>query len=444
MKITVEDITPVKKRLRVEIEADEVNRKLNQAYGDIRNKVRIPGFRPGKAPRKILESYYGNQVREDVTKELIADSFPKAVDEAKTFPLGQPVLEKESLKQGDPFFYSAIMEVRPQFEVKNYLGLEIQKEILSVSDDDVQNRLEEIRKANGKLTSIAEKRPIREGDYAIVDYKGFENGQPMEGIHSSNLLVKIGKNDFHPKFDEALVGLVKDDETEIDIDFEKDFYHSRLAGKQVHFKTKVVDIKELALPELDDAFASSLGSDFKDLETLRYEIRKAITSENEKRIDGELKQRLIEKVSEGLDFELPDVLVEAETDFSVNRFKNNLERGGASIEKMGLSEEGMKKEFRPLSEKRVREMLILEQIAKQAQITVTVEDLEEGYRELALHMGQDTETVKKYYEAQDQVESLKEELLKQKTLKYLVDHAKVLEVQKDELGQKKDREAGEG
>ena len=444
MKTTLEDITPVKKRLRVEIDAEEVEKKLNQAYGDIRNKVRIPGFRPGKAPRKILERYYGNQVREDVTKELITDSFPKAVDEAKTFPLGQPLLEKETLKQGENFVYSAVMEVRPQFEVKDYLGVEIEKEILSVSDEDVQNRLEEIRKANGKLASVAEKRPIKEGDYAIVDYKGFENGQPIEGIESSNLLVKVGKNDFHAKFDKALIGLAKEDETEIDIDFEKDFYHSKLAGKQVHFKVKIVDVKELALPELNDAFASSLGSDFKDLENLRYEIRKAIISENEKRIDGELKQRLIEKISKGLDFELPAVLVEAETDFSVNRFKNNLERGGASIEKMGISEEGLKKEFRHLSEKRVREMLILEQIAQQDQITVTQEDLDEGYRDLALTMGQDTETVKKFYEAQNQVESLKEELLKQKTLKYLVDHANLLEVERAALVQSTDREAGEG
>ncbi|MCF8146584.1 MAG: trigger factor [Deltaproteobacteria bacterium] len=444
MKTTLEEISPVKKRLRVEIDAEEVNKKLNQAYGDIRNRVRIPGFRPGKAPRKILESYYGNQIKDDVTQELIRDSFPKAVDEAKTFPLGQPVLEKAPLKQGENFVYSALMEVRPQFEVKDYLGMEIEKEILSVSDEDVQKRLEEIRKANGKLTAITEKRPIREGDYAIVDYKGFEDGQPMEGIQSPNLMVNVGKNDFHAKFDEALIGLTKDDETEVEIDFEKDFYHSRLAGKHVRFKVKIVDIKELVLPELDDAFAGSLGSDFNDLDGLRKEIRKAITSQEEKRIDGELNQKLLEKISEGLDFELPDVLVEAETDFSVNRFKDNLERGGASIEKMGLSEEGLKKEFRPVSEKRVREMLILEQIAKQDQITLDDEDLEEGYRDLAQHMGQDMETVKKYYEARGQVDSLKEELLKEKTLKYLAEHANISAVARDAIGQDKDREAGEG
>jgi trigger factor len=440
MKTTLEDISPVKKKLLVEIDAEEVDKKLNQAYGDMRKQVRIPGFRPGKAPRKILESYFGSQVRDDVTKELISDSFPKAIDETKAFPVGQPVLEKESLKQGENFVYSAILEVRPEFEVSNHLGVEVEKEILSVSDEDVQKRLEEIRTANGKLTSIAEKRPIREGDYAIVDYKGFENGQPIEGIQSSNLLVKVGKHDFHPKFDEALIGLAKDDETEMVIDFEEDFYHTQLAGKRVHFKARIVDVKELTLPELDDAFAGSLGSDVNDLESLKNEIRNAITSQEEKRIERELKQRLLEKISEGLHFELPVVMVEAETDFSVNRFKDNLERGGASIEKMGLSEEGLRKDFRPAAEKGVREMLILEQIAKQEQMALTDEDLEEGYRDLAQHMGQDMETVKKYYEARGQVDGLKEGLLREKTLKYLADHAIISEVKKEALGQKTDRE----
>ena len=444
MKTTLEDISPVKKRLRVEIGAEEVDKKLNQAYGDIRKQVKIPGFRPGKAPRKILESYYGNQIKEDVIKELITDSFPKAIDETKAFPLGQPVLEKEALKQGSDFVYSAIIDVRPQFEVQNHLGVAVEKEILSVTDEDVEKRLEEIRSANGKLTSITEKRPIREGDYAVVDYTGFENGQPIEGIQASNLLMKVGQHEFHPKFDEALMGLAKDDEKEVAIDFEADFYHNQLAGKTVLFKIKMVDVKEMTLPELDDDFAKGLGSNFEDLNSLKEEIRKAITSQEEQRIDQEMRQRLVEKILEGVSFGLPDVLVEAETDFSIFRFKENLKRGGASIEKIGLSEEGLRKEFRPASEKRVREMLLLEQIAKQEEIALTDEDLEEGYQDLARQMGQDVEIIKKYYEARGQVDGLKDGLLREKTLKYLSDHANIIEVKKTEPAQETAGDAEKG
>ena len=435
MKTTLEDISPVKKKLLIEIDSKEVDKKLNHAYGEIRKSAKIPGFRPGKVPRKILETYFGNQVIDDVTRELISESFPKAVDEVKTFPLGQPILEKEALKQGQDFNYSAIIEVRPEFEVKDYLGLGVEKEICSISEEDVQKRLEEIREANGKMASIEEERLIRDGDFVIVDYEGFEDGQSLEDVKSSNLLVKVGKNDFHPKFDEALIGLKKEDETEVGIDFEEDFYHTKLAGKSVNFKIKIVDIKELVLPELNDEFASNLGADLKDLDSLKNELKNAITSQEEKRIDRELKQRLLEKISEGIDFELPEVLIDAEIDFSTRRLNDNLERSGSSLEKAGISEAGLKKEFRPASEKRVREMLILDRIAKQDQINIDDDDLEEGYGKLAESMGQDVETVKKYYEARGQVDSLKEELLKEKTLNYLVDHANISEMERDALSQ---------
>lgn len=435
MKTTLEDINPVKKKLLIAIDSKEVDKKLNQAYGEIRKTAKIPGFRPGKVPRKILETYFGNQVIDDVTRGLISESFPKAVDEIKTFPLGQPILEKEALKQGQDFNYSAIIEVRPEFEVKDYLGLDVEKEMFSISEEDVQKRLEEIREANGKMASIEEERLIRDGDFVIVDYKGFEDGRPMEDVNSSNLLVKVGKNDFHPKFDEALIGLKKEDETEVGIDFEENFYHTKLAGKSVNFKIKIVDIKELVLPELNDEFASNLGAELKDLDGLKDELKKAITSQEEKRIDGELKRRLLEKISGGIDFELPEVLIDAEIDFSARRLNDNLERSGSSLEKAGISEAGLKKEFRPASEKRVREMLILDRIAKQDQIDIDDDDLEEGYGKLAESMGQDVETVKKYYEARGQVDSLKEELLKEKTLNYLVDHANISEVGRDALSQ---------
>ncbi len=435
MKTTLEDINPVKKKLLIEIDSKQVDKKLNQAYGVIRKSAKIPGFRPGKVPRKILETYFGNQVIDDVTRELISESFPKAVDEVKAFPLGQPILEKGVLEQGQDFNYSAIMEVRPEFEVKDYLGVDMEKEILSISEDDVQKRLEEIREANGKMASIEEERLIRDGDFVIVDYEGFEDGQPMEDVKSSNLLVKVGKNDFHPKFDEALIGLKKEDETEVGIDFEEDFYHPKLAGKSANFKIKIVDIKELVLPDLNDEFASNLGADLKDLDSLKDELKKAITSQEEKRIDSELKQRLLEKISEGIDFELPEILIDAEIDFSARRLKDNLERSGSSLEKAGISEAGLKKEFRPASEKRVREMLILDRIAKQDGIDIDDDDLEEGYGKLAETMGQAVETVKKYYEARGQVDSLKEELLKEKTLNYLVDHANISEVERDALSQ---------
>ena len=425
MKTSLEEISPVKKKLSVEVESREVDKKINESYRELAKKAKIPGFRPGKAPRKILENYYGAQVREDVGKTLITETFPKAIEEVKTIPLGTPLLEKETLKQGHNYKYSAVIEVRPQFEVKNHLGLKLEKEELSIADEDVQKQLEQIREANGKLTSIDKSRPIGKDDYAVLDYEGFEDGQPLDGIKDGNFLLKVGSGDFHPKFEEPLIGLDKGAETEIRVEFEEGYRHSGLAGKKADFKVKILDIKEMALPELDDEFARNIGSEFKDLEDLRNKLRETLIAQEEKRIDSDLKLRLLQMISDSLDFELPQTLVESELNFAIENVRQNLQRSGSNLEKAGLSEEKLREDFRDPAEKRVKDLLILGQIAEQEAIEVGEKDLAEGFKELAGRTGQDTEALRKYYEARNLVDSLREKLLEEKTLNYLVEHANI-------------------
>ncbi|MDY6970870.1 MAG: trigger factor [Thermodesulfobacteriota bacterium] len=435
MKTSLEDISSVKKKLLIEIESPQVDKKIDKAYRELAIKSRIPGFRPGKAPRKILESRFANQVAEDVTMDLINESFPKAIEEAEVLPLGMPLVEKNSLKQGENFNYSAVIEVRPQFEVRNYLGIEVEKEICNVTEEDVRERLDQIRNNNGKLTAIEVDRPIQEDDYVVLEYEGYQGGRPLDGINSPNLLLKVGSNDFHPKFEEALIGLHKNSETEIRVDFEDTYHNPLLRGKSVDFRVKALDIKEMLLPELNDDLARSLGADFKDLEDLKQKVRETIVSQEEKRIDSELKQRLLQNISVSVDFEFPQVLVESEIARAVENIKQNLQRNGADLEKVGLSEERIRKDFRPASEKRVKQGLILSEIAKQDRITLDEGDLQEGFRELALTTGQDPERLRKYYEARGMIDSLKENMLEEKTLNYLVEHANITEVEKGALSQ---------
>ncbi len=431
MKTSMEDISSVKKRLLIEIDSEEVDRKLDEAYRKLGKSAKIPGFRPGKAPRSILETRFGPQVQEDVTRDLISETLPKAIDEVKTFPLGPPLLEKGILKHGQDFSYSAEMEIRPPVELHDYLGLEVKKEKCAISEEDVQERLEQIRKAHGKMTPLEEERPVESGDYVVLDYEAFEGDIPVEGIKSTNFLINVGSNDFHPQFEEALIGLKKGEEAEIPVDFEETYYHSTLAGKHITFKVKVTDIKEMVLPELDDEFVKSLGADFEDLAGLKEKVREAVTGEQQKRVDRQAKQELIDKISEAVDIELPPVLVEAELETTMNNVTQNLVRSGSSLEKAGLSKEKLREEFRPTSERRVKEMLILGEIARREDLTVAEEDLKEGFAELAFQTGQDPETIRKYYEARDLVDSLRERLLEEKTLNYLMEHAKVLETEKE-------------
>ncbi len=431
MRTSLEEISPVKKKVVVEIESSEVDKKLNQSYAAVGKKAKIPGFRPGKIPRKILESYFGSQVLDDVTRELINETFPKAINEVNFFPLGQPVLEKEILKPGQDFKYSAVIEVRPQFEVKNYKGVEVQKEKWSLDERQVEEELHRIRESNGKLNPV-EGRPAKEGDRIFLEYEERMDGSAVEGSKFSNQMMVLGRNDFHPNFDVALIGRNKGEETEIVIDFQEDHPNKKWAGKKITFSVRVSDLKELELPELDDAFAQKLSPEFSTLDRLKEEIGKSLTDREEKRINAQLKERLLNKIGEGLDIELPRSMVDAETDAFVERLKMNLRGNGGSIENLGIPEQALRKNFEPMSRKRVKDSLMLAQIARQENLILTDQDLEQGFEEIAESMGQDAETVRKFYESKDLVDSLKEQFLEEKVLRYLVDHGNISEVEKEE------------
>ena len=244
METSIEEISQVKRRLNVKIEAEEVNNKLGQAYKQLSKSVKIKGFRPGKAPRKVLEQYYGKQIINDVKNDLIKDSFSKMIEEAKLFPLGTPSIEDEALRPGENFKYSIIMEVKPDFELKDYMGISVEKEILNISKDNVDKKLEEIKEAHAKLISISEARGVKEGDYAIVDYDSIWKGKPLKGINGKDFMIHVGSKNFYPELESGIVGMKKDDKKDIMIDFNEDFGDRRLAGKSVTFSVRVQDIKK--------------------------------------------------------------------------------------------------------------------------------------------------------------------------------------------------------
>ena len=433
MKTEISDINPVKKKLTVEIGAGEVDKKIRQAYNALGKRAKIPGFRRGKIPRRILEQYFGDQVTEEVTRDLVNETLPKAVEETEAFPITIPAVENETLKEGQSFKYSAIMEVKPDFDIKDYLGIEVEEEILAVSDEDVDNELAQIRKNNGKLTSVEEDRPLQMDDYAIINYEGFEDNTPIEGIKSENFPVQIGSNQFHEDFEKGLMGLKKGDRTETAVLFPEDHHHPKLAGKEVDFKVEVKEIKAMEIPALDDEFAKSLGADFEDLEGLKQRIKEEITTREEKRIDRELKGRLMKEISGSVEFDLPQSLVDSEIRNAIENVNQNLMRAGSDLEKAGLSEERLKEEFRPGSEKRVKEMLILGEIASREALSVTDLELNQGFEETAANLGQDAQVLRQYYESNRLLESFRQRLLDEKTLKFLVEGAKVEKVEKAKL-----------
>jgi len=439
METSIEEISQVKRRISVEIEAEEVTKKLDQGYKEFSKRVKVKGFRPGKAPRKVLEQYYGKQIVNDVKSDIIKDSFSKVIEETKLFPLGSPSIEDEAIRPGENFKYTIVMEVRPDFELKKYMGISVEKEMLNISEDDVDKRLEEIKEGHAKLIPIDEHRGVKEGDYVIIDYDCVWKHSPLKGINGKDFMIHVGSKNFYPDLESGIVGLKKDERKDLTIDFDEDFGDKRLAGKGVTFRIHVQDIKKKDLPELNDDFAKNLGSDFKSLTDLRKRVKGDITLQEEGKVDRELKGRLLKKIVATVDFELPQVMVENEIERSIATIKQNLLRTGKKFESAGISEEKMRQDLRAAAEETVKEKLVLGKIADMEDIKVEDSDIRDGFRELATQTGNDPAMLQQYYEKNNLMDSFGNQLLIEKVLNHLVQGAKISEVQQISENGLKDR-----
>jgi trigger factor len=433
MKTTVEDLSSVKKKLVIEVEAEDIEKRLDQSFRDYGKKAKIKGFRPGKIPRNILENYFGKQIFSEVTESLIKETLPKGLEEKKLLPLNMPIIEHEVLKRGMNYHYTAIMEVRPDIQLGEYKGIEVEKETRTITDQDVSEQLEEIQRAHAALNPVVEDRGIQDGDYVVLDYEGFDDDGSIEGVKAQNFSLIIGNHKFFPGIEEALVGLKKGESPTIPVAFDDNYFHSKLAGKKVSFEIHIVDIKEVQLPELNDDFFKQLGERAKSLDDLNQTIKEELISREAKRVDKELKDRLLEKVSKDVEFELPESLIEAEIDAGIESVKQNLVRTGSDLEKSGLDEKKLREEFRPIAEKKIKGILILDEIARQNDLAVSDQDLDEGFKEMSKTMGYDPMTLRKYYDTNNMMGSYRQSLLTEKTLNYLVENARVTEVSAEKI-----------
>ena len=439
MQTSVQEISQVKRQINVEIDTKEVTKKLDQAYGKLSKRAKVKGFRPGKTPRRILEQYYGKEILNDVKNDLIKESFSKVIEETKLFPLGNPSIEDEAIQPGENFKYTILMEIRPDFELKEYMGIAVEKEILNISEDTTDKKLEEIREAHAQLISITEERGIKEGDYVVIDYECMWENKPIKEIEGTNFMIHVGDKNFYPEIEEGIKRLKKGEKKDIEIDFPEDFPDERLANKRVAFHIRIEDIKKKDLPDLNDDFAKSIGKEFTSLADLKERVAKEITLQEEKRIDRELKKRLLKKITAKVDFELPQTMVASEIEYSVATIKQNFLRAGSKIESAGISEDTMRKNLKPAAEEKVKEEIVLGKIADLENIALEDSDIRDGFRELAAQTGQNSAVLQQYYEKNNLMDSFRNQLLIEKILNHLVQGAKVSEVKKISEESQKDR-----
>jgi trigger factor len=420
VKIDVEDLSSTKKRLQIEVPGEVVTKEIDSAYRKLSKKARIKGFRPGKVPRAILQRYYGDYVKDDVISTLVNDTYFKAISDKDIKPVSQPTIDNGTLEEGKAFEYSAIVEVKPDIHVKDYLGLRLRGKKAEVVGEDVEKRLRHLQNLHAQLVTTEERKKVREGDFIIIDYEGFSGGKPFEGSRGKDTMLQIGSGGFIPGFDDKLIGSERDDEKEVEITFPED--HPTMAGERAVFRVRIKEIKEKIVPKLDDEFAKDIG-EYQNLEELKDKIREDLKREGEESTRRDLENQLIEKLIDANPFDVPRSMIEGQIDYFVADTKIRLASQGLAFNDLGVGEGRLRKDFEEAAVKRVKGRLILEKISALEEISVKDEEVTERLREISLRTNQNVEKVRGYYQKGDRMEELKAKIVEEKTLDFLLERS---------------------
>lgn len=383
--------------LTIEVGAEAFEAALEKAYRKMRHQFRLPGFRPGKAPRKMIEKMYGVEVLFDEAINIaFPDAYEEAVKEKELAAVGYPSVELVGECTREGFTFKAVTPVYPEVTLGQYKGLSAPKREVTVSEEDVDRRLKSMAERNTRLESV--EREAREGDMAVIDYEGFLNGKPFDGGKGEKYSLELGSHSFVPGFEEQVVGMKAGDEKDIDITFPED-YHKELAGKAVVFKVKCHEVKEKQVPEMDDDFAKDV-SEFDTLDELKEDLKKKIAEERQKDIDREFEEELMNQVAEGITADVPDAMVERQARQFLDNFKSQIAQQGIPYEQYmqmtGMQESKLLDDAREPALKQVRMDLAVAEIVKTENIEASDEDVEAEYERMSKQIGMDVELVKKY------------------------------------------------
>ncbi len=431
MKVTVEDQSTVKKILHIEVPQADVARELNDAYQQLKKTAKIKGFRPGKAPRSVLERMYGKDVNADVTSKLIQSAFIDAIKETDLKIVGSPKVDPPDLDAQSPYCFDAEVEVNPDIADIAYEGLKLTRTNYTASDEELDLQLKMLRKNMAKSEPINDDRPAQAGDVVLIDYEGFKDGQPFEPTKKTdNFMVKIGDGQVIKDLDDGLVGMKADEEKQVDATFPEDYFKKELVGESVTFEVKLNEIREEILPELDDAFAKSISDQFETLDALKDKIKENLQSGYTKRIEQELNEQIFTQLIEKTEFEVPDTMVDAELDHIIKDAERSFEQSNQKFEDVGLTREGLMEQYRPTAEKQVRRHLILSKLVEQESMELSDEELEKGFQEMADTYQQPVEHLKGYYnQNKEGLAFFKHTLLEKKALNLIIDKGQITEVE---------------
>jgi len=436
MKTNIKEKINGKVTMELELEASEFQVAIDKAAKKLAGKVNVPGFRKGKIPKKILEQFVGSEaICAEAVDDMLPDTYMKAVEQEKIEPIDQPTVDVVQFEEGKPLIVTFEIPVKPDVELGEYKGVEVEHENIKVTKKEVENYLGAMQQRHAQIETVPDK-ALEEGDTAVIDFEGFLDGVPFDGGKSENHNLVIGSKTFIPGFEEQLIGMNTGGEREIVVTFPDDYQNAELGGKEAVFKVKLNEVKIKKLMSIDDEFAKDI-SEFETLEELKQDVENKLKTLAEQENEQHLRSKVLEKVTSNCQVEAPGVLIERKIEELIKDMEFRVRQQGLTLENYlkftNTSMEQLREQYKGSSLMSVKVDLILEAIAKAENITVTDEEVDSEIEKIAEQNNQPADQIKQFLIMQGRFDSLKESLIINKTVSFLLENAKVVEPKAGEV-----------
>ena len=434
MSYTVENLEKSMAKLTITVSAEAFEEAMVKSYNKNKKNISIQGFRKGKAPRKMVEKLYGPEVfYEDAANFAIPDAYEEAAKESGLEIVSRPEIDVVDIGKGKEFVFTATVAVKPEVTLGEYKGIEVEKKVVKVMAADVNAEIDKVREQNSRMITV-DNRGIKKDDTAVIDFEGFVDGEPFQGGKGEDYPLVIGSHSFIDTFEDQLVGKKTGDEVEVNVTFPEEYHEASLKGKSALFKVTVKEIKKKELPKLDDEFASEV-SEFETLKEYKASVKKTLTERKKEEAKREKENAVVEKVVENITVEIPEPMVEEQTQQMIQEFAGRLSGQGLSFEQYmqmtGMTPDALMGQMKPEAEKRIRTRLALEAIVKEEKIKATAKDIDKEIENMASMYQMEVDKVKEMI-GDNEKEQIAQDLAVQKAVDFVVKNAVEVEPEKEE------------
>lgn len=425
MSVQVEKLEKSMAKLTIEVDSDQFSTAIEQAYQKSKGKIAMPGFRKGKAPRAMIEKMYGAGVfYEDAANILIPDAYENAAKESELDIVSQPEIDVVQIEKGQNFIFTATVAVKPEVTLGKYKGIEVEKKIAEVTEEEVTAEIDRARETNSRMITIDD-RAAQDGDTVVIDFDGYVDGEQFEGGYAEDHDLVLGSHSFIDGFEEQLVGKNIGDEVDVNVTFPESYHAEELQGKPAVFKVKIKEIKVKELPELDDEFAQDV-SDFDTLEEYKADVEKKLLENKEAALSREKEEDVIRQIIEDAAMEIPDQMIETQSRQMMQEFAQRIQAQGLSLEQYmqfsGTTPQMMQEEIRPQALLRIQSRLVLEAVVAAENIETTEEEITEELEKMASTYQMELEKLKDLVGEEEQ-KQIALDLAVQKAVTLVVDAA---------------------